>query len=65
MSNVKDVDNQVKMALASLPVSVIQEARTVIDGSNSECDLNTTFVRPSVSSAQFSSQPKLDDWQVS
>lgn len=53
------------MALASLPVSVIQEARTVIDG-NSECDLATTvhnFVRPSMPSAQFTTMAKLDEVQ--
>ena len=53
------------MALASLPVSVIQEARTVIDG-GSECDLATTvhnFVRPAVPSVQFTSMAKLDEVQ--
>ena len=53
------------MALASLPVSVIQEARTVIEGT-SECDLATTvhnFVRPLVPSAQFTTMAKLDEVQ--
>lgn len=52
------------MALA-LPVSVIQEARTVVDG-NAECDLATTvhnFVRPMPPSTQLTSMAKLDEVQ--
>ena len=52
------------MALA-LPVSVIQEARTVVDG-NAECDLATTvhnFVRPMAPTTQLSSMAKLDEMQ--
>lgn len=52
------------MALA-LPVSVIQEARTVIDG-NAECDLATTvhnFVRPMAPSSNLSSMAKIDEVQ--
>lgn len=51
------------MALA-LPVSVIQEARTVIEG-NAECDLATTvhnFVRPMAPSASLS-MAKIDEVQ--
>jgi len=53
------------MALASLPVSVIQEARTVIEGTT-ECDLATTvnnFVRPSAPSPHLTSMAKLDEMQ--
>lgn len=52
------------MALA-LPVSVIQEARTVVDG-NVECDLATTvhnFVRPMAPNNQLTSMAKLDEVQ--
>lgn len=52
------------MALA-LPVSVIQEARTVIDG-NAECDLATTvhnFVRPMAPSSNLSPMAKIDEVQ--
>lgn len=57
-------ENQIIMALA-LPVSVIQEARTVVDG-NVECDLATTvhnFVRPMAPSNQLTSMAKLDEMQ--
>lgn len=50
------------MALA-LPVSVIQEARTVIDG-NAECDLATTvhnFVRPMAPTSNLSPMTKIDE----
>ncbi|XP_068701802.1 Krueppel-like factor 5 [Montipora capricornis] len=53
------------MALASLPVSVIQEARTVVEGA-AECDLATTvhnFVRPTAPSAQYTSMARLDEMQ--
>ena len=52
------------MALA-LPVSVIQEARTVIEGTNTECDLATTvhnFVRPMAPSSNFSTA-RIDEIQ--
>lgn len=52
------------MALA-LPVSVIQEARTVIEGTNAECDLATTvhnFVRPMAPNSNFS-MAKIDEIQ--
>lgn len=53
------------MALASLPVSVIQEARTVVEDS-SQCDLATTvhnFVRPMVPSTHYISTTKVDEIQ--
>lgn len=51
------------MALA-LPVSVIQEARTVVDG-HTECDLATTvhnFVRPMAPTPHLS-MAKIDEMQ--
>ena len=57
--------DQIQAMALALPVSVIQEARTVIDG-NAECDLATTvhnFVRPMAPSSNLSSMAKIDEVQ--